>query len=514
MTRRDKGIMLWKTVALVVILLALGSATYAVTSLDLKDITPSADAWTNKREVHISAKYEGVVGTSTILVDGAPLATEVQPGSHEILATATDLKDGEHEIEIRAGRALGIGTISRSEKINVDAQTPIVTISEPKQGTVVNGKSLKLVGRTKPGARVVIRDIASGHSFEASPATAAADGTFTATVDLADDKNKVRVDVVDRAGNHNVAVRNVTCDLFPPVITQLYPTPGQVIKLNPDVTITAEVEEKGSGVKRATLTLDGQDHPIDLPIDGGHVAYKALDLPEGTRSVALEVEDKAGWKTRQEWKFLVNTTETFGLRPTTMGAIGQDVAVLQKRLIKKGDLAKGHVTSVFDDETEKAVQQFQAEHDINVDGVVGLKTVAAMSPHIVIDLSKFSLALKDGDKTIKTYGIACGMPQFPTPTGNYHVIFLEKNPTWIPPKDSVWAKDAQITPPGAGNPLGTRWIGLDSSAVGIHGTPAAWSIGSRASHGCIRMRIPDVEDLFGRINPGTAVSITAGHGHG
>ena len=72
----------------------------------------------------------------------------------------------------------------------------------------------------------------------------------------------------------------------------------------------------------------------------------------------------------------------------------------------------------------------------------------------------------------------------------------------------TWAKGEKPVPPGPGNPLGTRWMGLDAAGVGIHGTPDAASIGYSASHGCIRMRIPDAEWLFTQVSVGTPVYIT------
>ena len=72
---------------------------------------------------------------------------------------------------------------------------------------------------------------------------------------------------------------------------------------------------------------------------------------------------------------------------------------------------------------------------------------------------------------------------------------------------SAWAEGAEPIPPGPGNPLGTRWMGISSPYVGIHGTPDAASIGYSASHGCIRMLIPQVEWLFERVDVGTPVFI-------
>ena len=62
-------------------------------------------------------------------------------------------------------------------------------------------------------------------------------------------------------------------------------------------------------------------------------------------------------------------------------------------------------------------------------------------------------------------------------------------------------------PPGPGNPLGTRWMGLNAPGVGIHGTDEPTSIGYSESHGCIRMQVPDAEWLFEHVRVGTPVVI-------
>lgn len=143
-------------------------------------------------------------------------------------------------------------------------------------------------------------------------------------------------------------------------------------------------------------------------------------------------------------------------------------------------------------------------------------SVTSVGPVIVIDKSAFKLRLYRGTtkpdgtvmKRIRTYPIAIGQPAYPTPTGNYSVIQKQVNPTWFPP-DSRWAAGLGPVPPGPGNPLGTRWIGTSAPAIGMHGTPNPSSIGSMASHGCIRMYISDVENLYPRVEIGTPVFIRA-----
>jgi lipoprotein-anchoring transpeptidase ErfK/SrfK len=104
--------------------------------------------------------------------------------------------------------------------------------------------------------------------------------------------------------------------------------------------------------------------------------------------------------------------------------------------------------------------------------------------------------------------VATGAAQYPTPTGAFEIVVMERNPTWNPP-DSDWAEGAKPIPPGPGNPLGTRWMGISAPAVGIHGTPDAASLGYSASHGCIRMAIPEAEWLFDHVEVGTPVYIVA-----
>jgi lipoprotein-anchoring transpeptidase ErfK/SrfK len=108
----------------------------------------------------------------------------------------------------------------------------------------------------------------------------------------------------------------------------------------------------------------------------------------------------------------------------------------------------------------------------------------------------------------KTYRVAIGSDEFPTPNGQFVVQGMQKNPTWNVPQ-SEWAGDlAGQTIPGGDprNPLVARWIGFNGS-VGFHGTKSAGSIGTAASHGCVRMNPSDVIDLYERVEVGTPVLV-------
>jgi lipoprotein-anchoring transpeptidase ErfK/SrfK len=108
----------------------------------------------------------------------------------------------------------------------------------------------------------------------------------------------------------------------------------------------------------------------------------------------------------------------------------------------------------------------------------------------------------------RTFTVATGQSSYPTPLGSFEIAQMWRNPWWYPPP-SPWAEGLEPIPPGPGNPLGTRWMGLNVAAVGIHGTPDAASLGYSASHGCIRMAIPSAEWLFGHVKVGTPVFIVS-----
>jgi lipoprotein-anchoring transpeptidase ErfK/SrfK len=136
-------------------------------------------------------------------------------------------------------------------------------------------------------------------------------------------------------------------------------------------------------------------------------------------------------------------------------------------------------------------------------------TRANFGPVIVIHRGENRLFLYRGMRYWRFFEVATGQQAYPTPLGRFTIVVKWKNPWWYPPP-SPWAQGQKPIPPGPGNPLGTRWMGLSAPGVGIHGTPDAGSIGYSVSHGCIRMRIPDAEWLFTRIQIGTTVFIVPG----
>jgi lipoprotein-anchoring transpeptidase ErfK/SrfK/outer membrane protein assembly factor BamD (BamD/ComL family) len=124
--------------------------------------------------------------------------------------------------------------------------------------------------------------------------------------------------------------------------------------------------------------------------------------------------------------------------------------------------------------------------------------------NILVDLSKYKLYLKSGDKIVKIYTVATGKKETPTPTGEYKVTDKLIKPTWY---QTLPSGVKQIIPGGdPKNELGTRWIGF-KPAYGIHGTIEPLLIGQPVSHGCIRMLNEEVEELYDLISGGTPIKI-------
>ncbi len=137
------------------------------------------------------------------------------------------------------------------------------------------------------------------------------------------------------------------------------------------------------------------------------------------------------------------------------------------------------------------------------------KDLAAKYPAVlIVDRDTFKLTLYKNLKKAKTYGIAVGQVGLETPAGLYTIQNKAVNPAWHVP-NSDWAGDlAGKVIPGddPANPIKARWMGI-YDGVGIHGTSDDASIGSRASHGCIRMHVPDVEELYDQVPVGAPIYI-------
>ncbi len=196
-----------------------------------------------------------------------------------------------------------------------------------------------------------------------------------------------------------------------------------------------------------------------------------------------------------------------------------------KRLVNANSLAAlkklGYYQEIFKDKNlniRSAIIHLQSENNINPDGkwdkqiadtvlkkLLGLNTtppdkvldIPASGLWITINKSKNILTLYEGGKPVKKYPVAIGNPSTLTPSGKFTIVNKVVNPAW---GGGGYAKPIKGGSPS--NPLGYRWMGLSikgGSSYGIHGTTDPYSIGTYASHGCIRMFNFDVESLFPKI---------------
>lgn len=133
---------------------------------------------------------------------------------------------------------------------------------------------------------------------------------------------------------------------------------------------------------------------------------------------------------------------------------------------------------------------------------------AKLGTTIVVDRSVNELSFYEGFELVHRYPVATAAAGYVTPPGQWTIVNKAENPTWYNPAPDTWGADLPMSiPPGPGNPLGTRALYLDAPGIRIHGTYDVNSIGTDASHGCIRMLMTDVEALYPLVPIGTRVFV-------
>jgi lipoprotein-anchoring transpeptidase ErfK/SrfK len=174
------------------------------------------------------------------------------------------------------------------------------------------------------------------------------------------------------------------------------------------------------------------------------------------------------------------------------------------RALREEELADAVLAEV---EAPGAGEPIAAQVDITRPEVTTKELAREYPTYVTVSQSEYKLRLFKNLKLVKEYPIAVGGSGYPTPTGLHSIADKQVDPTWNVPTSS-WAGDlaGQSIPPGPSNPLKERWMGIYNGA-GIHGTDDTGSIGSSASHGCIRMLIPDVVELYDKVDVGTPIYI-------
>jgi lipoprotein-anchoring transpeptidase ErfK/SrfK len=203
-------------------------------------------------------------------------------------------------------------------------------------------------------------------------------------------------------------------------------------------------------------------------------------------------------------RFVETVAQQVEVSPTNAAVDFEDGKLVLRRPEKGKELRAQHAREVLMDalaNQETAVRFDMRALDPNI-------TTNELGYTIVIRLSELKLYLYKGLDLVKTYPVAAGQPAYPTPTGDWTVINKAENPTWVNPAPDGWGAGMPATIEGGpGNPLGTRALYLDAPGIRIHGTFDSGSIGTYASHGCVRMLISDVEELYEIVPIGTSAHI-------
>ena len=483
------GLVVTTLVAVVAVAGVVAARAYATRPV-VESVSPGAGSTVNgETPIRVVLRSPEKVRSFTISIDGRDVSATATRTANGFELPVGDLRDGEHavEIDIEADDLLDQPSTHRWQ-FTTDRTAPPLRLA-PAAGWTTEAQ---VGGVTEAGAEVRVE-----WSGGTSSATADGDGRFAIVPGLDEGVTRLTVRAVDGAGNVTTAIHSARVDRERPRIRL-----GGIQEWSDTdrPTIYAFVDD--ASPTRIIARVNGQEAKT-TPMSIGFV-IETSRLPQGTNEISLEVTDAMGRTTTRTRAFGVDSTERLTNDLTLApGARGDDVARLTRRL-KVEQVWKGKPSWRYDQRVEAAVRAYQRKAGLPEDGIARPALLNRTIGRIIVVKSRFVLNLWLDGKLAKQYPIAHGMPAYPTPTGSYVITEMLENPTWTPP-NSPWAAGLEPVPPGESNPLGTRWIGTSAPLIGIHGTPQSWSIGSQASHGCVRMLISDVEDLYERVDVGMVV---------
>jgi lipoprotein-anchoring transpeptidase ErfK/SrfK len=464
-----------------------------------------------------------------VAVDGKDRTGRLMRDGDRLMLRPGRLAEGPHTVEVRlTSRNLLSRSVSRRWGFAVDTTPPRLAVAAPGRGSTSRRRAVAFRGTADPWAQVRV-------AFRGGEALAAAggDGRWSTRAELPEGDVRATITAVDGAGNASRAARDLVVDTTAPVLAVTKPAHGEQLTETDQPLVYGSVGDEDLRHLTFVATVNGRRVEeirgsaavaggggdagyveaaatvgvSPLQVDGDRFALAIGQLAQGRNEIVIAVRDAVGNTARRRLAVLVDSTDRFGAVDLVRGARGADVAKLQERLEEAG-FYSGKPSSVFDRRTAGALNRFQKERGMRITGRLDERTRKAMLGRVVVHIGQRKLRLIRGGEVVRTYRVAVGVPQYPTPTGTYSIVTMEKDPTWSPP-DSPWAEGLGPIPAGPGNPLGTRWIGTSSPAIGIHGTYASGSIGSAASHGCIRMHIPEVEALYEEVAVGMEVRFVA-----
>lgn len=471
---------------------------------------------TREQPVVLELPYRGFCQDFKMTVDGRELAASSVTVGSQVIRLSLPLEVGSHRIELEFIPWLVGAARFYQIEVQVDRSAPPIELKGLgvlAKGTLTTTQDkITLEGWVKErGARLGVRWIGSlAPEFNQSRKSISLgqQGQFSTAVTLAPGLNHLSLEAEDRAGNRTTKILKIFRDTEPPVISWSKNS-GETFA-TPEAKLMLHLEDDGE-IRGVVASVSGRPIVWHRKPKGYWLGVTP-DLPEGLHRVDLKVSDAANRISVSGHEILIDSSEVLGERELGLGARGEDVRLLHERLDAAGYSVESAAIGglpVLSAKTLQAVNRFQADEGLPVSSTVGPATIAALGPRIYVDLSRFSLVLDRPGEPLRRWSVACGMKEFPTPTGRFVVVEKVESPTWLPPK-SDWAKDAKPVEPGPDNPLGTRWIGFDWGGVGIHGTNVPQSVGYAVSHGCLRMDTAEVEELYTLIDVGTPVTVLGG----
>ena len=497
MVRGMRGRTLTGAIAILALALVAAGGVFAAWTYanrpTVESVSPAPGITVNgTTPVRVVLQSPDEVATARLELDGADVTASATRTANGFELPLPHLVDGPHRMVVRVTSSDLLGdTSSYSWTFRTDTSVPRVATSTSSAWTA----NSSVQGVTEPKADVTV-------SWDGGQASTSADaaGRFDVVPGVPDGATSVVITARDAAGNASTERRVLRVDRERPQVkiagvkatVKDTDRPGlfAFVDAASPTTIVARINDQEARVKPLS---------IGYTIETGR-------LPQGRNTLDVEITNALGKTVTRRRTFVVDSTDKLTNNLTLLpGARGDDVANLTRRLRMAG-FWTGKLSWRYDQKVFDAVKAYQEKEGLPADGIARPALLMRAGSKIVVVQHEFKLYLYVGGKVLKTYPVAVGQPAYPTPTGDYVVTEKVENPTWTPP-NSPWAAGLEPIPAGPYNPLGTRWIGTSAPLVGIHGTPDDWSIGSAASHGCIRMHISDVEDLFPHVVVGETVQI-------
>jgi lipoprotein-anchoring transpeptidase ErfK/SrfK len=249
---------------------------------------------------------------------------------------------------------------------------------------------------------------------------------------------------------------------------------------------------------RTTITVSPS--LLGLRVSADTAVARALTVAPGTSLTLRAGYDRAAVK-----KFVAKIAKRFDRKPESSRLLFRHSAPVVTKPVQGRSIAQAKTVLAMEQQLARGTRGTIKVAATYRDPKVTPKTIG---PIVVIKRGSNQLTLYNGPKVVRRFKVATGQNIYPTPLGRFQIVVKWKDPWWYPPA-SPWAKGLKPVPPGPNNPLGTRWMGISSPGVGIHGTDEPASIGYSLSHGCIRMLVPQAEWLFEHVEVGTPVYIVA-----